>query len=223
MTIYRWTEIYNVPIKPGVYAWYYSPEVTDYDLKNAINNLLNLKIKNDKEAASEVVKEFLYKSIFRIFQEEPYQAFVKGALKPEYKGYLEHCPHLSESLVSRIIEEPERLVTIKNVIESSTPNFASPIYIGMSDKLGKRLKQHKKLIEKYYSEPLNIKDEKIEELKNYRENGQKDRSFAMEVCRRKMIPSRLFVAINILDNIGKKYIDIENILNRIHYPLLGRN
>lgn len=223
MTIYRWTEISSIPKKPGIYAWYYSPEITDYDLKNVINNLLALNRKNDREAASEVVREFLYKNIFRVFQEEPYQAFFRGALKPKYEGYLEHSPHLSESLVSRIIDEPERLETIKNVIESSTPNFASPIYIGMSDKLGNRLKQHKRLIEKYYSETLKIENEETTKQKNNGENKQKDQSFAIEVCKRKMIPNRLFVIINILDNIDNKYIDLENILNRIHYPLLGRN
>lgn len=216
MTIYRWTQISNIPKKPGVYAWYYSPEITDYDLRIIIQSLSNMNSNDDRDEASELVTEFLYKNIFRIFQEEPYQATVKGSLKPEYKGYLEHNPHLSESLVSRIIDEPERLQTIKDVLESSTPNFSSPIYIGMSEKLGNRLEQHKKLIENYYTEPSKIESKNIKFIK-------KDQSFAAEVCKRKMIPNRLFVVVNILEDIGNRYVDIENVLNRIHYPLLGKN
>lgn len=223
MTIYRWTQISNIPKKPGVYAWYYSPEITDYDLRIIIQSLSNMNSNDDKDEASELVTEFLYKNIFRIFQEEPYQATVKGSLKPEYKGYLEHNPHLSESLVSRIIDEPERLQTIKDVLESSTPNFSSPIYIGMSEKLGNRLKQHKKLIENYYTEPSKTESKNIKFIKKDIPNLQKDQSFAAEVCKRKMIPSRLFVVVNILEDIGNRYVDIENILNRIHYPLLGKN
>ena len=45
----------------------------------------------------------------------------------------------------------------------------------------------------------------------------------MEVCRRNILPAQLFVVINIIKDNGKRYIDLENILNRIHYPLLGRN
>lgn len=223
MTIYRWTEISDVPKKPGVYAWYYSPEITDYDLQKVIQSLSKMNNDNRDEASAELVTEFLYKNIFRIFQEEPYEATVKGSLKPEYKGCLEHKPHISESLVSRIIEKPERLQTIKDVLESSTPNFSSPIYIGMSDKLGNRLKQHKRLIEKYYEGALRIENNNIKNSKKDVSSSQKDQSFAAEVYKRKMIPSRLFVITNILDDLGNRYIDIENILNRIHYPLLGKN
>lgn len=219
--IYRWTEISKIPQEPGVYAWYYSPEMTDHDLQKAINDVSNFNQKGDKDSASEVVRNFLYNSIFRYFKEEPYQAVLRGALKPQYQGYIEHLPSLSEALVSRIVEEPERLITVKEVLEKSAPNFASPMYIGMSESLGIRLKRHKKLIEKYRSQPelreINHKTFSLEE------NEKKDQSFALQVCRRNITPSRLFVVINIFGNIGQRYVDIENILNRIHYPLLGRN
>lgn len=214
MCIYRWTEISDIPQKPGVYAWYYSPEITDYDLQDAIKQINNCKENKQEESAKQIIKIFLEKNIFEYFQEEPYQAFLQGSLKPKYVGYLEHRPSITEDLVLRIIEEPERLETVRKVIELSAPNFSSPIYIGMSDKLGNRLKQHKRLIEKYQTEPASQEDVKKENV---------DQSFAREVCRRKFLPINLFVVINIIENDGKRYIDIENILNRIHYPLLGRN
>ncbi|AFY44924.1 hypothetical protein [Nostoc sp. PCC 7107] len=216
MTIYRWTEISGIPQEPGIYAWYYSPEITDYDLELAIEKINKFKQNNEREYAAKIIENFLEKNIFQYFQEEPYQAFLEGSLKPTYKGYLEHKPIISDSLVSRILEEPERLKTVKNVVQSSAPNFASPIYIGMSDKLGKRLNQHKRLIEKYREEIFK-ENTKIKDKENI------DQSFAMEVCRRNILPAQLFVVINIIKDNGKRYIDLENILNRIHYPLLGRN
>jgi hypothetical protein len=219
MTIYRWIEISGIPQEPGIYAWYYSPEITDYDLDLAIKTINELKQNDQQDSALKLIEHFLEKNIFKYFKEEPYQVFIEGSLKPNYEGYIEHKPSISKSLVSRILDEPERLETVRNLVQSSAPNFASPIYIGMSDKLGKRLKQHKKLIEKYRSE-IDFQGNVKKDLKN---QDNIDQSFAMEVCRRNILPTQLFVVINIIADNGKRYIDIENILNRIHYPLLGRN
>lgn len=217
MTIYSWTEISGIPQEPGIYAWYYSPEITDYDLELAINQINIFKQNNDIQSALKLIEIFLEKNIFKYFQEEPYQVSLDGALKPKYEGFVEHKPSISESLVERILDNPERLKTVKNVVQSSAPNFASPIYIGMSDKLGKRLRQHKRLIEKYRSNPI------FNQNLGMVDKEKSDQCFAMEVCRRNILPARLFVVISLITNDGKRYIDIENILNRIHYPLLGRN
>ena len=218
--IYWWTETSNIPHKPGVYAWYYSPEITEFDLEQIIRKINNFREIGDTDAAFMAVHNFLHDYLFRYFQEEPYQATLKGALKPKYEGYVEHTPELSEDLVKRVIEQPERLMTMKQVLEKSAPNFASPIYIGMSENLRDRIKRHKKLIEKYCSQ---FPNSNIQLKSTDKESENRDRSFAMRICSRNIPPTRLFVAINILEDIGKRYVDIENILNRIHYPLLGRN
>jgi hypothetical protein len=90
----------------------------------------------------------------------------------------------------------------------------------MAEKLGRRLMQHKRLIEKYRNEL--IAQEGLNST--IREIDDIDHSFALDICKRQILPSRLFVVVNIFDNeLQKQYVDIENILNRIHYPLLGRN
>lgn len=217
---YWWTEIAGVPQKPGVYAWYYLPELTDFDLQDTIKRIIEYRDNENKDAAIETVEIFLDKFLFKYFREEPYKVSLYGPLKPKYEGSIEHKPELSGSLIDRIVEDPERLITIKQVLEKSAPDFASPIYIGMSDNLGSRLKRHKKLIEKYSSRESSTSfsvDPGPYSVEN------RDESFAMRVCSRSIPPTRLFVAINILENAEKRYVDIENILNRIHYPLLGRN
>ncbi|MER9700761.1 hypothetical protein [Mesorhizobium sp. M0146] len=116
-------------------------------------------------------------------------------------------------MLDRIVEEPARLATIRQVLEASAPHFASPIYIGMSEKLRLRLKRHKALIEKYGELPdIALSEEE-----------QRDQSFAREVRARNIPPSRLFVVATVISGPPGTYVDIENILNRIHYPLLGRN
>lgn len=204
--IYRWNELSNVPSQKGVYAWYYIPEITDFDLQDAID-----KIHSNPNEAQGVVVNFLYEFIFKYFQEEPYKASLSGSLKPKYEGSIEHKPELSASLIERIVECPERLATIREVLVKSVPNFSSPMYIGMSGNLNKRIQEHQSLIRKY-----------SDQNKNY-ESANRDHNFAIRLCSRGIPPNQLVVFVNTIDVSDNSYIDIENILNRIHYPLLGRN
>lgn len=210
--LYEWAEIVNVPSKPGVYAWYYRPELTEFDLEETINRLQsNCKSGNEADG-KKVVETFLAEKIFQYFQEDPYRVKLEGPLKPRYKGELRHAPFPSPALIDRIIENPDRLRTIKEVLETSSPEFASPIYIGMSENLGERLEQHRKLIQK-------CRENKLEK----RSGDSREHNFAFQICQRNIVPTRLFVAVRIIDGLDNRYVDIENILNRIHYPLFGRN
>jgi len=84
----------------------------------------------------------------------------------------------------------------------------------MSETLGTRLRRHKLLIEKYRSESRYDK---------YSNADDKDNSFAKEVCKRNLSPSRLVVYIDAIKTDEKICVDIENMLNRIYFPILGRN
>jgi hypothetical protein len=213
MAIYSWQEIADVPMSPGVYAWYYTPEITSFDLDRVTSELKATKAAEGSAAAKEKASVFLEETVFRYFKERPYNAELSGPLKPRYEGQMEHRPALSDTLLDRIVEEPSRLTTIRDVLEASAPNFASPIYIGMSEKLRVRLSRHKSLIEKYGELPAH--GGSAEE--------QRDQSFAREIRARSIPPTRLLVVTKVISGPIRAYVDIENILNRIHYPLLGRN
>ena len=122
---FNWDELSKAPKGPGVYAWYYRPEITNFDIEDIISATSGLdeKLKRDK------IKSFLIKTVFNNFKEEPYSAFMHGELKPEYCGRLEHKISVSNSLLERIIQDPNRLYSLKAVLESSAPDFASPLYM----------------------------------------------------------------------------------------------
>ncbi len=126
---------------------------------------------------------------------------------------------MSTKLIKRLLDDPERLHTVKAVLETSAPDFASPIYIGMSKKLGNRLKHHRKLIGDYRARRPEKPVTPVSELSK----DQRDQSFARQIAEREINPQRLFVMIRLIDAGANHYVDLENILNRIHYPLLGRN
>lgn len=210
---FGWHELTEVPSGPGVYAWYYTPEITAFDLDRLIARVVELKVTKGAAAAKEAVRTFLDESVFRYFREQPFTAQMRGPLKPRYEGLIEHTPTMSETLLERIVDDPARLSTIRDVLETSAPEFASPIYIGMSERLRSRLAQHKAIIERYGEMTILEPGE----------TDQRDHSFAREICVRKIPPTRLFVVVRIISGPPGSYVDLENILNRIHYPLLGRN
>ncbi len=117
MPTYSWHEIGDVPASPGVYAWYYTPEITAFDLERVTSTIAALKSSKGAAAAKDALRAFFDEAVFSYFREQPYQAQLRGALKPRYEGKIEHCPNLSESLLDRIVEDPARLATIRTVLE----------------------------------------------------------------------------------------------------------
>lgn len=208
-----WADLATAPASPGIYAWYCRPQITDFDLKATIKAIHDTRTE-DRAKAEETARSMLDDRVFKPFREEPYHAVIAGPLKASYNGPLEHEFKVSESLVTRVVDEPDRLNVIRDVLERSAPMFASPLYIGMSVNLRSRLGQHKRLIERYRQMRL-------------RETPQlqsSDAGFAWQIAKREISPDRLFVfTCEIGDADDGTATDIENILNRLYYPILGRN
>lgn len=103
-------------------------------------------------------------------------------------------------------------------MEEAVPEFASPVYIGMAISLKARLLGHKSLIQRYMAAAgRNVCDE----FPSPSESN--DHSFAREVVRRGFSINGLAVAVRVIDAAEAVHVDAENILNRINYPLCGRN
>lgn len=213
-TKFRFHEIEQIPERPGVYAWYYNHEISDLDIKSCQEKLKN----SSEDEKLEIVSEFLKKNIFDYYTEQPYQASIAGELKAKYEGKIFHTPQISQSLIKRISEEPDRLCKLKSILQKCVPNFSSPLYIGVAKNLRKRLLNHKeKILKLANTEPdsLNSEDED--------EDNRIAHSFALEVCRdRKFQQSNLYVYVIECSLDDKIRYDIENLLNRINYPLCGR-
>jgi hypothetical protein len=215
--LYLWQEIDDIPDETGIYAWYYRHTLADFDINKLITDLGRIPPTGAKEAAARVT-EFFRTHLFQAFVEEPYDAVLKGPLKPTYEGQLANTANISPGMVERIVAEPARLWTLKKVLKDAVPEFASPIYIGMAVKLGNRLRRHKSLIERYKAAAGRpVDDGPLGPL------DDRDHSFAREVVRRGFSTNGLAVAVRPIDAPENAHVDAENILNRINYPLCGRN
>ena len=215
---YRLNQIESVPEETGLYAWYYQIMLSDKDIQVCINDLNNT---DDTALKKKIAETFLEEKIFKYYMETPYKVSIDGALKPKYAGNIEYVPNISESAIIGVVENPEILRLIKKALIDSVPRFSSPIYIGMATNLRTRLGKHKKLIEKY----LNLDTyefEKVDDSIDFAD--QKDHSFAKEVSIvRKFNTANLVVYVRTFQDHRSQITCMENIFNRIYYPLCGRN
>lgn len=211
--MYAWRDVAAVPALPGIYAWYYNPEITTYDLGVISADVKRLKEAGDRPGAEAAMRRFLEQTVFRYFREQSFTATLRAPLMPRYEGRIEHQPTLSASLIERLVDDPDRLAVLKEVLGASVPDFASPLYIGMSRLLRDRVARHKSLIERGSRPASTVTEDGFED----------DHSFAAEVLARGIPPTRLSVAIRTVEASSGAYVDLENVLNRIHRPLLGRN
>lgn len=208
---YSWNELARVPKKPGVYAWYLVPSLSQHDVDKTCAELKELKQAGDDATAVEVVRRALDALLYSYFREDPYQVSVAGQLKPTYLGQVIHEPKVSKTLAKRLCEDPDRLYEIREALQQAVPMFSSPIYIGKSDDLRTRIDRHRSLIEK------------LRARKTLTSLETADAGFAMQVVRRNIQLENLLVFVMGVSGTPDIEVDIEHILNRISYPILGRN
>lgn len=206
-----WAEIDLAPERPGVYAWYSRLVISKADIDAIIKRVNEAKLA-DEAKAREAVEAALDRFIFSPYRETPYHVALRGQLKPKFSGEVAHEPSKSESLIDRLVANPERFRAISDILKAAAPWFTAPLYIGMATNLRSRLKQHRN---------------KIVELRDLQGHGPIDdlaeAGFANQVVARNFDPTNLFVHIAEVDVDTGEHNDLENILNRINYPIFGRN
>lgn len=205
-----WTEIEQAPETAGVYAWYSKLALSKADIKKIVSDIKLAK--NDNLAAERIARIALDKFIFSPYRESPYEVHLRGLLKPQFFGEVLHEPSKSDGLIKRIAQSPEKLELIASVLSRSVPFFTAPLYIGMTGNLRNRLRSHKQKI-----------IELRESVGTAEPDGSVESGFANQVVARRFDHTGLFVIINEIDADDGEQTDVEHILNRINYPIFGRN
>lgn len=210
MTILRFSQVNrdNIEAKSGIYAWYYKVSLGDADINRFIKVLNNA----ENFEKTSIVEKFLDRHFYQFFKESNYQASLNGKLMPTFKGELHHINQSSNALIAEIIINPNLLWELKNFTQDLAIDFSSPIYIGMADNLQKRLTTHKNLIEKFKEE--RILNDSFDD---------RDENFAARVASKQMLTKNLYVSIKTVESKLKLHTTLENLMNRINYPVLGRN
>ena len=210
---YNWYNIDLIPRLPGVYSWYYTPELTEQDIEIFINTVTGYKNENENSICKKYIEEFIVNRMYSFFKEEEYGVSLEGKLKPTYTGFVKNDLKVSDNLIDRLLKDPQKIYQIKTTLDSCVPESSSPIYIGMAENLYDRVNTHRRLITKF--------------RKKYKDNQEitdhtKDESFAKRIAERNFLPTNLKIFIFQIEE-QNNIIEVEHILNKINYPLLGRN
>jgi hypothetical protein len=213
-------EVHQAPALAGLYAWYYRINLSESDIQRCIQTVEAAPAIDDKRRCLEA---FLTTFVFAFCRERPYSLVATGPLKPTYKGSLNHELHLSASMLDKLAANPHGLHDLKATLLKAVPCFASPIYIGLAKNLRERLGVHKRLIEKLRNDKF-TESFKMEADPPSIDEEPEDHSFAQDaVLMRRLNPTFLYVEVLPMALDKSQLHPIENILNRINYPLCGRN
>ena len=210
---YDWEDIpVRVPTDSGIYAWYSVPELSVHDIEQCAKECSELIAQGLKDEATARVHRLIVDSILLRSEPAPYDIEISGPLKPRYSGSARFLDPFSPEVLLNIASDPERLHALRRALKHSAPWFVAPLYIGMSGNLRDRLRSHKALIEQPTSNPFNLPSDVMLE----------DQSFASEIRRRGIAPSSLFVFAQVHGGNPAYSRDIEYLLNRSTFPVLGR-
>lgn len=212
-TRYDWEDIpARLPRKSGLYAWYSTPTLSSHDIDNCALSCAELIEKGDEEGAARKVYDLLTESLLRRSMPPPYQVDITGELMPRFQGDALFTDSLDRRVLLNMAKEPERIRALKDALRHAAPYFVAPLYIGMSKDLHQRLGGHKSLIQRGTENPFNLPTDFTEE----------DKCFASEIKRRGIPSSSLFVHVLTVEEQPSFIRDVEYILNRSTFPILGR-
>jgi hypothetical protein len=210
VTVLHWEELHAAPAQPGIYAWYYQIRIPKADIQTCITDL---RAAPQQSEALDIVRNFFDRMIYKYIGETPYDVLLSGALKPTYEGTAKFAPTLSNSFLQSIVDNPDSLTHLADMLSRTIPHFASPLYIGMSTNLRRRLKQHREAITAAQTPGVRVE--------RPAEWSVSEHAFAVEVRRRALpLPSLRVVVQPTPSSLEPKLI--EYLLNRSCYPVFGR-
>ncbi|MHB8712503.1 MAG: hypothetical protein ACYC9T_09365 [Trichloromonadaceae bacterium] len=205
-------EFDNLDLAPegaGIYAWYMRPELRLADLSD---------------------KDLTINNLFRLAKQLSLPGFeveARGHLSLSLKGRLDHvclAPENSPgftSSVESILDNDKKRELFAKILNTATPNFMSPLYIGVTINIRQRLRQHRQDIENFrIMQRSGFGDSAIDNAKQ---------KFALEIVKRGIPSRRLQVYVSSgFDSNSDPEAEretaeaVETILNRLFYPILGR-
>jgi hypothetical protein len=196
MEQFSYREFQEIRDLPGIYAWY-----INFNEDNEVQNF----------------QEF--------FAEKKFDIKLIGNLKENYFGNV-------RAKVDKFSDD----ILDKEMLQEVISSFNVPIYIGISKSLRTRLQQHKEALEEKLAtglsslEASNENHKEITDIEEIDIDTLKESSaFAERLYKRlllnKLKARDLSVRVVYFDRTynKKKLFRIENFINRIFYPILGRN
>lgn len=227
-------DLAQAPESPGIYAWYAELRVGPEDLVRQIDPETN------EDEGERVFRQLLAQHSTR-HSPPALDVTAKAAFGSNYTGELlstlpdlfrdkieEGTSKKGRAIAAAMKSETQRKALVE-VLEQASPIFASPIYIGTSDKLRQRLRQHRRDMELL----ADLVAKNPSNAEAVRERARKsDATFAQRAVALDFKPDHLVVYVLPMDravtgnfssvSLNRLSQAAEWFLNRWHRPLAGK-
>ncbi len=194
----------EVPKHSGIYAWYYRPQASG----NNVSGILGQLIKTPFRVKTEIAMRYRV-----IWTAESEAEVLHGAEL-----------HPADQVVAKIVTDGGEL--IKSLLQQAmVPYFATPLYIGISRDLSRRVKEHYDSLTQLWETDAPVSnyleqnpDAAVEEVLN---QFDLNHSFPLNARVKGIAPSDLVVCVFPVED-QEKLRDLEQILQILADPICGR-
>lgn len=228
---YKFIDLAQAPDTPGLYAWYGSLALYPADYKDDIADGVNLGVMRLRESLARHTARF---------DPRPRRLAGRAEFGARWRGELQDTGRISirrkilgstntAGEIERIFDSATATANLRQelvlLLQSVQPTLTAPIYIGVTNSLKRRLREHSSLYNDL-KDAASRDPDKLAELKRNIENQRTE--FAHRVVAAEFEPENLFVYVwpysssltpVETDNLLKS---AEWLLNRWHRPILGR-
>lgn len=208
-----WSQVDRVSESAGIYAWYLTPVLWPADLDDLGQTVSNLE------------------SIANQLRLPTRRAKIAGDLSFLLEGDLEQrviggWDESGNDLVSNTLADDDDRHLFAQILEQTVPILAAPLYIGVTDNLRRRFREHKRDFLKYRKR-LRLDATQFDHDPAASLSSVRAQRFAYEVARRGMKFSDMDVHYLELELSDKQRVRrvveaVETILNRLFFPILGK-
>ncbi|MBV5330471.1 MAG: hypothetical protein JZU65_23025, partial [Chlorobium sp.] len=179
MIMYKFSEVDEAPERPGIYAWYGKIYASIADYKREIDE-------NGNDLGASRLRKVLAKQMIR-YHLSPLNIRGAGTFGSDWAGALEDrskdfiqelilgniddIDGISENdkgfseLFSEVIKEEKQRDLLVKVLNNSSPLLTSPIYIGVTNNIKRRLSEHVKLY-RDLKDALGNDEDKLDSLRD---------------------------------------------------------
>ena len=204
ITEFQGSEIVETPAQPGIYAWYYRPQAAG----NNVPDILGQLIKTPFRVKTEIAMRYRV-----IWTAESEVDVLHGA---------ERQP--ADRVVANTVTDGGEL--IKSLLQHAmVPYFATPLYIGISRNLSRRVKEHYDSLTQFWETdaPVNsyLEQNPHAAVEDVLDQFNLNHSFPLNARVKGIAPNDLVVCVFPVED-QEKLRDLEQILQILADPICGR-
>lgn len=206
----RCSEYRELPDSYGIYCWRYRPRLTIIDIEKIWSDVAREQDPLQKPA---ILYTLLEQRFLNPFRHPGYTVTLTGPLLPKYSGIAEQRLPFSKAMFTNAVADESSLKQFLEMVNLAFDMSTVPFYIGVArdQTLRSRISRHIQALTRAKQGA-------------YLDQSEFDSNLAERIASRQIPLRDLYISfLSVPESCKDFLIDLEYILNRTHFPILGRN